>query len=61
MDDIGRGAIEVVGGAEVGEEEVVVVVVVDKEVGERTEDDTTGTNVMEVLRLGMVGCEEDHG
>ena len=59
MDDIGRGAIEVVGGAEVGEEEVVVVV--DKEVGERTEDDTTGTNVMEVLRLGMVGCEEDHG
>ena len=53
MDELGRDAI-----AFAGETEAVEDVVVDEEVGEITEDETTGTNVMEVLRLGMLGWEE---
>ena len=53
MDELGRDAI-----AFAGETEAVEDVVVDEEVGGITEDETTGTNVMEVLRLGMLGWEE---
>ena len=53
VDELGRDAI-----AFAGETEAVEDVVVDEEVGETTEDETTGTNVMEVLRLGMLGWEE---